>query len=196
MKKTGAIIVAAGLSSRMHDFKPLLPFADSTIATHNVEMLQNVGLNPVVVVTGYRADELEKHLSGTGARFVRNENFRTTEMFDSVKLGIKEIINECQRILIIPMDIPAIQDSTYRKVLSVDAPIVRTKYRDKAGHPIVIDRDTAIKFLAYSGENGLKGAVRTNSIPPVDIEVLDDGVNRDVDTPDDYLELIKWEMGI
>ena len=31
MKKTGAVIAAAGLSSRMGAFKPLLPLGDTTI---------------------------------------------------------------------------------------------------------------------------------------------------------------------
>ena len=42
MKKTGAVLVAAGLSSRMGDFKPMLPFGDSTIALHIV--MQAFGL--------------------------------------------------------------------------------------------------------------------------------------------------------
>ncbi len=192
MKKTGAVIVAAGMSSRMHEFKPMLPFSTSTIALHNVGMLKKMELDPIVVITGFRADELQAHLSSTGVRFRKNERFETTKMFDSVKLGIEEIVDECERILIMPMDIPAIEKETFKLVLSVDAPIVRTKYKNKAGHPIVVDKATAKSFLNYSGENGLNGAVHANSVPPVDVEVLDEGVNRDVDTPEDYNSLIQW----
>lgn len=192
MKKTGAILVAAGMSSRMHDFKPLLPFSNSTIALHNVTILKKMHLDPIVVVTGFRSDELMAHLSSTGVRFKKNERFQTTQMFDSVKLGIEEIADSCERILIMPMDIPAIQEETYQLILSVDAPIVRTKYQDRAGHPIILDRKTAKSFLTYDGENGLKGAVRSSNTPPVDVEVSDEGVNRDVDTPEDYKELIEW----
>ena len=59
MKKTGAVLVAAGLSSRMGEFKPMLPFGDSTIALHMVTMLKRLGVSPLVVVTGYRAGELD-----------------------------------------------------------------------------------------------------------------------------------------
>ena len=54
MKKTGAVLAAAGLSSRMGDFKPLLPFEDTTIAFHVTSMLKRLGADPVIVVTGYR----------------------------------------------------------------------------------------------------------------------------------------------
>lgn len=192
MKKTGAVLVAAGLSSRMHDFKPMLPFSNSTIALHNVGMLQKMNLDPIVVITGFRADELQAHLSSTGVRFKKNERFESTQMFDSVKLGIEEVLDECDRILIMPMDIPAIEENTFKLVLSVDADIVRTKFEGRAGHPIVISKNKAVEFLEYQGENGLKGAIHASKFPPVDIEVFDEGVNKDIDTPEDYKKLLEW----
>ena len=192
MKKTGAVLLAAGMSSRMHDFKPMLPFSNSTIALNTVGLMKKINLDPIVVITGFRSDELMAHLSSTGVRFKKNERFENSEMFDSVKLGIEEIMEECERILIMPMDIPAIEEKTFRTLLAVEAPIVRTKYQARAGHPIIIDRATAKKFLSYKGDNGLKGAVRANDIAPVDVEVLDEGVNKDIDTPEDYKKLIEW----
>ena len=62
MKKTGAVLVAAGLSSRMKDFKPMLPFGTSTASRHMIGMLKSLKADPIVVVTGYRAEELEAHL--------------------------------------------------------------------------------------------------------------------------------------
>ena len=63
MKVTGAVLVAAGLSSRMEAFKPMLPFGDSTVSRHIVNMLRDMGIDPVVVVIGHRGDELQQHLS-------------------------------------------------------------------------------------------------------------------------------------
>ena len=112
MKKTGAVLVAAGLSSRMKDFKPMLPFGTSTASRHMIGMLKSLKADPIVVVTGYRAEELEAHLSDTGVCFVRNNRYRETEMFDSIKIGVKEIEAECERIMIFPIDVPAIRLST------------------------------------------------------------------------------------
>lgn len=110
MKSTGAVLAAAGLSSRMGDLKLLLPFGDSTIAFHITSMLRRLGADPVIVVTGYRAEELEDHLKGTGACFVRNTGYCYTQMFDSVKLGIQAALEGCDRIMVMPMDLPAITD--------------------------------------------------------------------------------------
>lgn len=192
MKKTGAVLVAAGLSSRMHDFKPLLPFGNSTISLHIVTMLKKMGLSPIIVVTGYRAEELESHLFSTGVRFVKNERFQETQMFDSVKMGIMAVKEECERILIMPMDIPAILPDTFKQVLNIDAPIVRTRYEDRTGHPIVIRCDIAETIMDYDGDNGLKGAIAACGVAPCDLEVADEGVRKDVDTPEEYQNLIQW----
>ena len=72
MAKIGAVVVAAGRTSRMGAFKPLLPFEDSTISLHIIQLLKQIGADPIVVVTGYRAAWLEEHLAHTGVRFVRN----------------------------------------------------------------------------------------------------------------------------
>lgn len=192
MKKTGAVLVAAGLSSRMHDFKPLLPFGNSTISLHIVTMLKKMGLSPIVVVTGYRAEELESHLFSTGVRFIKNERFRETQMFDSVKMGILAVKEECERLLIMPMDIPAIMPDTFKQVLNIDAPIVRTRYEDRTGHPIVIRCDIAEAILDYDGDNGLRGAIAACGVAVCDVEVTDEGVRKDVDTPEEYQDLIQW----
>ena len=89
MKKTGAVLVAAGLSSRMEAFKPMLPFGNSTVSIHLVTMLKDMGIDPIVVVVGYRGEELMGHLSFTGVRFEKNERFQETQMFDSVGIGIR-----------------------------------------------------------------------------------------------------------
>lgn len=192
MKKTGAVIVAAGLSSRMNDFKPLLPFESTTIARHNVRMLKSLELDPIVVVIGFKGDELKNHLSEEGVLFAENSEYKSTQMFDSVKIGIKSISDKCDRILIMPMDIPSIKRETYLDLLSKDAPIMRTKFGARCGHPIILDRSVVESFLNYNGENGLKGAILNCGIKPCDVSVQDEGILKDVDTPEDYKNLLDW----
>ena len=64
MGRTGAVIPAAGVSYHGDAFRPLLPFEDTTVARHLVSLLKREGVDPIVVVTGYRAAELEEHLEG------------------------------------------------------------------------------------------------------------------------------------
>ena len=54
MKRTGAVITAAGMSSRMGEFKPLLPYKGTTMIRYLTELFLDAGAVPVVVVTGFR----------------------------------------------------------------------------------------------------------------------------------------------
>lgn len=192
MKRTGAVLVAAGLSSRMKKFKPMLPFGESTVSRHLVMMLKNMEIDPLVVVTGYRAEELEQHLFYTGVRFVRNERYRETEMFDSIRLGAESICRECERMMILPMDTPAIMPDTIRQTLMIDAPIVRTMCKGEPGHPILIKTEFLTKLFAGDGQRGLRGAMEDSGIPITNLEVDDEGIYRDMDTREEYQALLQW----
>ena len=61
--KTGALILAAGLSSRMGEFKPLLELAGKTLIERTIEPFVQFGCDPVLVVTGREAYVLEKFLT-------------------------------------------------------------------------------------------------------------------------------------
>ena len=86
--QTAALIVAAGMSSRMGDFKPMLSIGSITIAQRVVATFHQAGIRRIVMVTGFNAVTLERHLSGSGVIFLRNENYENTQMFDSVKIGM------------------------------------------------------------------------------------------------------------
>ena len=57
MSEFGAIILAAGLSSRMGENKVLLPWRDGvTIVAHVAAKYLSAGIEPVIVVTGSRCN--------------------------------------------------------------------------------------------------------------------------------------------
>ena len=85
----GALITAAGMSSRMGDFKPMLNIGSISIAQRVIATFQQAGVDKIVMVTGYNATLLERHLAGNGVVFLRNEAYETTQMFDSVKIGLR-----------------------------------------------------------------------------------------------------------
>lgn len=192
MKTTGAVLVAAGLSSRMGAFKPMLPFGNSTIALHMVTMLKDMEIDPVVVVTGYKGDELQQHLSFTGVCFAKNERFQKTQMFDSVKLGIQAVSKNCERLMILPIDLPAIMPDTIRQQMMIDAPIIRTMCHGKPGHPVMLWSEIAEELCGYEGEGGLRGAIEHSGIAITNLEVEDEGIYRDLDTREQYQELLDW----
>lgn len=69
MMQTGALIVAAGKSSRMGDFKPMLQLGSISIAQRVINNFRQAGISKIVVVTGYNADALERHLASNHVIF-------------------------------------------------------------------------------------------------------------------------------
>jgi len=110
--KVGAVITAAGMSSRMGDFKPMLSIGSISVAQRVIATLQQAGVFQIVVVTGYNADVLEKHLAKSGVIFLRNEDYKNTEMFDSACIGLNYLKNKCNRVLFTPVDIPLFRADT------------------------------------------------------------------------------------
>ena len=72
MLQTAALITAAGMSSRMGDFKPMLNIGSISIAQRIVATFHQAGVSRIAVVTGYNAPLLERHLSNSGLVFLRN----------------------------------------------------------------------------------------------------------------------------
>ena len=145
--ETGAVVVAAGMSSRMGDFKPMLSIGEISVAQRVVATLRQAGAERVVVVTGYNADELERHLSKSGAVFVRNEEYRTTEMFDSALIGLKYIRGKCDRILFTPVDVPLFTAATVRGLLDSGAELACPVCGGQRGHPILMSPDVVDRLL-------------------------------------------------
>ncbi len=182
----GAVVIAAGLSSRMGAFKPMLPLGDSTVSRRLVSTLKEAGADPIVVVTGYRGGELEEHLKDLGVLFVRNEKYAETQMFDSACLGFEAIMGKCRRVFFTPADIPLFTADTLRALLITDAPVVYPAYKGETGHPVLISADILPQIISYAGVNGLRGAFRQFENEAKQIEVPDVGITRDADTPEEF----------
>lgn len=196
VKRTGAVLLAAGMSARMKAFKPMLPFAGTTISRHLVGLLQELRVDPIIVVTGFQAGQLKEHLSCMGVRFIKNERFRETEMFDSVKLGLTAAQKECDRILLLPIDVPGIQKDTIRKSIEAEAILSRPVCRGKPGHPIVMDKSVIPQICRYQGNRGLRGAMEESGVLITDLEVEDEGIYLDADTPEEYKRLVEQKQTI
>lgn len=187
--RLGAVIAAAGLSSRMGAFKPLLPLGDSTVIGRGIATLQAAGVEDIVVVTGHRAAELEAYLMPLGVRLVRNERYAETEMFDSLRMGFHALPERCEGLFFTPGDVPLFTAETLLALARSGAELACPQCRGRKGHPIFLTRETALRLLADSGEDGLRGTMARCGIPLGRIRVEDEGVLMDADTPQAYERL-------
>ena len=117
MRPAGALILAAGMSTRMKGFKPLLDFHGRTMIGQVIHNFQKAGAAPIILVLGYRGDDIKDSLAGEPVIFVRNENYASSQMFDSVKIGLRKAAGVCDRVLIAPCDAPLIRPEVIRRVM-------------------------------------------------------------------------------
>ena len=162
---TGAVVVAAGMSSRMGDFKPMLSIGSISVAQRVVATLKQAGAARVVVVTGYNAEELERHLASSGVVFLRNENYRTTHMFDSALIGLRYLRDKCRQVLFTPVDIPLFTAATVDALLTSGAELACPVCGGTRGHPILMSANVIDRVLEDSGESGLDGALSRCGVP-------------------------------
>ncbi|HEX3026478.1 MAG TPA: nucleotidyltransferase family protein [Clostridia bacterium] len=191
--KTGTVIVAAGMSSRMKAFKPLLPLSGSTIIGTAIATLQAAGIQDIAVVTGNGAEKLEQYLSATGVTCLYNEQYETTDMFSSAKIGLGYQKDRCDRVFFLPGDVPLFSRqslvSMQNDMNDSRCEILLPVHKGKMGHPILLNSN-AIPFLTdYRGGGGLKGALDSFSGLKRIIELNDVGMTLDADRPEDYEQL-------
>ena len=188
----GAVIVAAGMSSRMGDFKPMLNIGSISIAQRIVATFHQAGVTKIAVVTGYNAPLLERHLANSGLVFLRNEDYASTQMFDSAKIGLAYLRDKCERILFTPVDIPLFTAMTVTELIESGAELCCPVCEGRTGHPLLIASSLVDAILADSGEGGLQGAIARCGAEMVQIPVEDPGVLHDADTPADYKALLQF----
>jgi len=189
--KTAALIVAAGMSSRMGSFKPMLNIGSISVAQRVVATFRQVGINKIVMITGFNATMLERHLVGNNIIFLRNEQYERTQMFDSVKIGLEYLKDKCDRVLFCPVDVPLFTAGTVKELLNSPAKLACPVCDGITGHPLLISGELFEHILSDSGEGGLRGAVERSGESFVHIPVNDPGTIKDADTPEDFSALLE-----
>ena len=190
MAQLAGLILAAGVSSRMGAFKPMLTVDGQTMVRRVADMMRRAGADPIAVVTGYHSQALERHL--TGVLFIRNERYYGTQMLDSLLLGLEGLPEDVRRVLVSPADIPLVEQQTVDALLAAEGDFVRPLFQGTPGHPVVLSRSLLPALRSYGGEGGLKGAVGALGIPVTDVAVDDRGTALDSDTRDEYAALLKY----
>ena len=86
-ERYGAVILAAGLSSRMKDFKPLLSVDGRTAVAGLAETIRGAGVDDILVVTGHEREKLMPELDMLRVDEAYNPDYELG-MFTSIKTGL------------------------------------------------------------------------------------------------------------
>lgn len=190
--RCAAVIPAAGLSSRMEGFKPLLKIGEKTLIEHAIARLESAGVDEIVIVLGHRAEELIPVVETTSARWLLNPCY-LDDMFTSIQCGVSAYRNANNAFFVLPVDTPLVHPATVvrlQKIFRRDcATICYPTYNGRRGHPPLIDTSLTQEILAYNGTGGLRGLLRRFEKQARNVEVEDPFVTMDADTPADLARL-------
>lgn len=187
-----AIVLAAGRSTRMGGFKMDLPWkGDLSIIEHVVTILITGGASPIVVVTGYNREIVEKAVSGMGVVLAFNPHYATTEMLSSIKVGLNALeTSEVEAALITPGDLPLLQSSTVSDLIHAwqdgNSHILAPSFQGRRGHPILVGRREWAAIQGLEINRTLRDFLSERRHAISYVVVNDPGICYDMDTPEDY----------
>ena len=193
-----AIVLAAGYSSRMGEFKPLLPLGETTVLERIITLFQDAGVSDIRVVVGYRSADLLPLLRKMEVSCIVNEDFEAG-MFSSVVAGVKGLQKSVDLFFILPVDIPLIRPWTIRLLFQAyqqkKGKIIHPCFQGKQGHPPLISASLKDRITGWNGHDGLRGALAQFQADAIQIEVPDENILFDINTQDDYQQLCaKWRQ--
>jgi molybdenum cofactor cytidylyltransferase len=166
--------------------KQLLPLGHSLVIRHCLDSVVASGLQDIVVVLGADHDAITAAISGMPVRTVVNAD-PGSDMAGSVRLGLREAEPASTGVLICLADHPLILPATIREIINAHSGspevIVIPVYRGRRGHPTLFPA-TVIQDI-ISGKT-LRDVITAHAGSIRTIDVDDEGVVLDLDTPEDY----------
>lgn len=198
MERVAAIVLAAGLSSRMGAFKPLLEIEGRTLLERAVGTFTSAGVEDVIVVAGHRFDDVAAGAAAAGAEVLTNPEY-DRGMYSSLRVGVLGLGPAVTRFFLQPADVPLVRPETVGKLLRAAGrpaadgerlEVVYPAFGDATGHPPLIDATLCHEIRGSEPPGGLRGLLLGHAARSVVVEVDDPGVLLDADTPDD-LERIR-----
>jgi CTP:molybdopterin cytidylyltransferase MocA len=193
MGNVGAIILAAGGSSRLGQAKQLLMFGGETLVRRAVRAATEAHCAPVVVVVGDSGNAIRDELRETAAVIVENPDWERG-LGGSIRCGLEYLTGLASptgAVVLLTCDQPSVEAKTITALISeqdkTGKPMVASSYANTLGVPALFDRSRFKALLSLSDDSGAKSliAARPNDVAAVGFE---QGA-LDIDTPEDLEQL-------
>lgn len=190
MNDVWAIVLAAGLSTRMGTQKLLLQFGDKTMVEQVVENILNSGITQVLVVLGADHLKVADVLKSWPVQMVWNVNFQEG-MHSSVISGVKSLPLNAKAVLIFLSDQPYISGKVVANVVeswkSSGKGIIIPLYEGKRGHPPLYDLKYRQELSNLDPKIGLRSVAQKFPEDIFEVETFCPEIVRDIDTKNDYI---------
>ena len=192
----GAIVLAAGLSTRMGANKLLLPWRDgASIVAHVARAYLDAGVESLVVVTGRDAAAVRACLSPLPLEFAHNPAYATGGMVSSVQAGLRALGESLRAVFIQPGDMPCVSGAVIAALARAHQTgwSVAPCFDGQRGHPVLLDRSRRAAMLALAAGSMPRDALDMSRLRLLDVD--DGGVLVDVDTPKAYQAALNRREG-
>jgi len=187
--KIGAVLLAAGASSRMGENKLLASVDGKPLVRRAVEAALASGASPVIVVTGKDAEAVRQALEGCDIQIIENSNF-SDGLSSSLKFGLMHLPQDCSGAVIVLGDMPAIAPRLIDRLIAAfnldeDRAICVATHNGKRGNPVLFARRFFEEIESIEGDVGARGLIGTYPELVCEVEAGSDAPLIDIDTPED-----------
>jgi len=184
------VILAAGSSLRLGRPKQLLMWRGRPLLQHVIEAAAASNLAELVVVLGNEADRISNALSlPAGARLAHNPDYRSGQA-SSLRVGLTALSDESHAAAILLSDNPFITAGLIDRVIEEfelsSAPVVRPRFGELPGHPVVAAR-SQWEHWKLAGDEGAGALLEVSDVHELQ---FDETMFMDIDTWDDYQTLL------
>jgi molybdenum cofactor cytidylyltransferase len=193
MRKIGAVILAAGGSSRFGQPKQLLAFHGKTLVRIVIDAAREAGCSPVMVVIGNNSERLHRELTDANVIAVRNASWQRG-IGSSIRTGVQALRDhapEVEAIFLLACDQPAVSARLIEGMIAMQSAtkkdVVASSYADTVGVPALFDRSLFEDLLSLGDESGAKSIILQNPERVVQFAFPDGAI--DIDTGDDWESL-------
>ena len=188
LPRIGAVVLAAGMSSRMGSHKLLEEIGGKPMVRRAVEAALGSAAGPVLVVTGNGAAKVRAALDGLKIQIVDNPDF-TKGLSTSLKYGISALPDDCDGALILLADMPGVSSALIDKLIAAFDPAeeraicVATRH-GRRGNPVLWARRFFPEIAGLEGDVGAKALMVAYDELVCEVEAPDDAPLVDIDTPE------------
>jgi len=190
---TGAVILAAGGSSRFGEPKQLIRFRGKSLVRRIIDAACEAGCSPVVVVIGSEDEKLHRELDRTNVITAQNQQW-TRGIGSSIRCGIQALISSAPDVeasVLLVCDQPAVDTRAIERLIALrettGKSIIASSYANTLGVPALFTRSVFGELLSLGDEAGAKSIILRNPEGVAQFQFPEGEI--DVDTWSDWQKL-------
>ncbi len=197
--KVGAVVLAAGDSTRFGQSKQLAIFQGEPFVRRIVTAAQDAGCQPIVIVIGANAAQIKPAMLELPVSIVEHAHW-SNGLGSSIAMGVKHattMVPDLDAAILLTCDQPLVNANALGQLIQLHLengkPIVASAYSETLGVPALFDRSCFGELLRLSGDSGAKGIILARRHDVVAFDFPPAGI--DIDTAADYEKLKQAPSG-